>query len=117
MCTTLAKAEKNFAGSAAWKTLRPNTTPRAPASREVLAQFPCAEHLAKVDIRRLTRILQEASRGQLGRDRARQLKAAAKTSFAFTSNTETLALEVRFVVERINLLIDQIDQLDRRIST
>lgn len=87
------------------------------ASREVLAQFPSAEHLAKVDIRRLTRILRQASRGQLGRDHARQLKAAAKKSFAFTSNTETLALEVRFVVERINLLIDQIDQLDRRIGT
>ena len=87
------------------------------ASREVLAQFPSAEHLAKVDIRRLTRILRQASRGQLGRDHAKQLKAAAKTSFAFTSNTETLALEVRFVVERINLLIDQMDQLDRRIGT
>jgi transposase len=85
-------------------------------SREVLAEFPTAQHLAKVDIRRLTRVLREASRGRLGRDHAKRLKAAARNSFAFTSNNETFALEVRFLVERINLLIDQIAQLDRRLG-
>lgn len=85
-------------------------------SREILAEFPTAQHLAKVDIRRLTRVLREASRGRLGRDHAERLKAAARNSFAFTSNNETFALEVRFLVERINLLIDQIAQLDRQLG-
>jgi len=85
-------------------------------SREVLASFPTAQDLAKVDIRRLTRALREASRGRLGRDHAERLKAAARNSFAFTSNHEAFALEVRFLVERINLLIDQIAQLDRRLG-
>ena len=86
------------------------------ASRQVLAAFPTAQDLAKVDIRRLTRVLREASRGRLGRERAKQLKTAARNSFAFTSNNETFALEVRFVVERINLLIEQIADLDRRFG-
>jgi len=85
-------------------------------SREVLASFPTAKDLAKVDIRRLTRVLREASRGRLGRDHAERLKAAARNSFAFTSNHEAFALELRFLVERINLLIDQIAQLDRRLG-
>jgi transposase len=86
------------------------------ASRTVLAAFPTASHLAKVDIRRLTTLLRKASRGRLGRERARQLKTAAKNALALTSNTDALALEVRFVVERINLLIDQIGDLDRRLG-
>jgi len=86
------------------------------ASRKVLAAFPTASELAKVDIRRLTTMLRKASRGRLGRERAKQLKTAAKSSFALTSNTDSLALEVRFVVERINLLIEQIADLDRRFG-
>ena len=35
------------------------------SSRAVLAAFPTARQLAKVDIRRLTRLLQESSRGYL----------------------------------------------------
>lgn len=85
-------------------------------SREILAEFPTAEQLAKVDIRRLTRLLKQASRGRMGRDHAERLKKAAKNSFALTGNTDTLALEVRFIVERLNLLIDQIAQLDKRLG-
>lgn len=86
------------------------------ASREVLAAFPTARDLAKVDLRRLTRMLRKARRGRLGRERAKQLKAAARNSFALTSNIDSLALEVRFVVERINLLIEQIADLDGRFA-
>ena len=85
-------------------------------SREVLAEFPTAEDLAKVDIRRLTRLLREASRGRLGRPLAERLKAAARESFALDADKDALALEVRFIVERLNLLIDQIAQLDKRFS-
>ncbi len=83
-------------------------------SREVLSEFPTAKDLAKVDVRRLTRLLKEASRGRMGRDEAERLKQAARTSFAFSGNTAGLALEIRFIVERLNLLIAQIAQLDKR---
>ena len=85
-------------------------------SREVLAEFPTAEDLAKVDIRRLTRIFREASRGRMGRSHADRLKKAAKNSFALTGNIEGLALEIRFIVERLNLLIEQIAELDKRFG-
>jgi len=87
------------------------------ASRAVLEQFPTAEELAQVDIRRLTRLLREASRRRFGRTKAQRLKTAAKSSFALTHRNEYLALEIRFVVERINLLLEQVAQLDQRMST
>ena len=83
-------------------------------SRQLLAEFPTAEDLAKVDIRRLTRLLKEASRGRMGRAHAERLKEAARNSFALTGNIDALALEIRFVVERLNLLIEQIAELDKR---
>ena len=86
------------------------------ASREILAQFPTADMLAKVDIRRLTRILRQASRGRLGRPQAEGLKRAARSSFGLSGNVDTLALEVRFVVERLNLLLEQIARLDKRFG-
>ena len=85
-------------------------------SRQLLAEFPTAKDLAKVDIRRLTRLFKEASRGRMGRAHAEELKKAAKDSFALTGNTDGLALEVRFIVERLNLLIGQIAQLDKRFA-
>jgi len=85
-------------------------------SRKVLAEFPTAQDLAKVNIRRLTRLLREASRGRMGRSQAEQLKKAARESFALTGNTDALALEIRFLVERLNLLIEQIAQLDKRFA-
>ncbi len=87
------------------------------ASREVLAEFPTAEVLAKVDVRRLTHILREASRGRMGRAKAEQLKQSARDSFALTGKTDALAIEVRFIVERLNLLIEQITQLDKRFAS
>lgn len=86
------------------------------ASRQLLAEFPTAEDLAKVDIRRLTRLLKEASRGRMGRPHAQRLKQAARNSFALTGNTDTLAVEIRFIVERLNLLIEQIARLDKRFA-
>lgn len=87
------------------------------SSRAVLAEFPTAKQLAKVDIRRLTRLLQETSRGYFGRAHAQRLKEAAKSSFALTRRAEALAMEIRFVVERLNVLIDQIAQLEKRWQT
>jgi transposase len=87
------------------------------SSRAVLAAFPTARQLAKVDIRRLTRLLQESSRGYFGRAQAQRLKEAAKSSFALAARAEALALEIRFVIERLNLLIEQIAQLEKRWQT
>ena len=87
------------------------------SSRAVLADFPTAKQLAKVDLRRLTRLLRETSRGCFGRAPAQRLKEAAKNSWALRRRAEALAMEIRFVVEGLNVLIDQIRQLEKRFQT
>ena len=54
--------------------------------------------------------------GLLGRAKANQLKQAAQQSFALRGRQETLALEIRFLVERLNVLLGQIEQLDEQLG-
>jgi len=86
------------------------------SSRVILSHFPTAAELAKVDIRRLTALLCDASRGRKGREDAVRLKEAARNSFARDLSDRNLALEIRFVVERLNLVVDQIAELDQEIK-
>lgn len=86
------------------------------SSRAILSHFPTATELAKVDIRRLTSLLKEASRGRKGRADAERLKEAARNSFACDFDDRNLTLEIRFVVERLNLVLEQIAELDREIK-
>ena len=86
------------------------------ASRELLEHFPTADQLAKVDIRRLTSLLSKASRGRMGREQAESLKRAAKQSFAGKQTNRNLVLQIRMIVERLNLTLAQIKELDREAA-
>lgn len=86
------------------------------ASREILSHFPTAAELAKVDIRRLTRLMQRASRGGKGRQEAKQLQQAAQNSFARDCMDRNLALEIKIIVERLNLVLEHIKELDREMQ-
>ena len=85
-------------------------------SLKVLTAFPTADALSQVDIRRLTSLMKKASRGRKKRTDAEALKQAARTSLAAGTHREQLALEIRLLVERLNLLLRQIDELDKRFA-
>jgi transposase len=86
------------------------------ASRALLAEYPTANDLAKADVRRLTSILEKKSRGRMGRQKAEKLKKEAKKSFCLNGPLEALGLEIQVVLQRVNLLVDQIKMLDRKIK-
>ena len=50
-------------------------------SKEVLSQYPTPEGMLTVSIRKLTTLLEKASHGRFGKEKAEQLKAAAASSF------------------------------------
>ena len=84
------------------------------ASKELLALYPTAEEISKVDIRTLTRIIKKASNGRKGREHAQRLKTAAKGSFSLSGANMSFGLEVKFLVERMNVLVQQIAELDKQ---
>ncbi len=87
------------------------------ASLKVLEDFPTAEAIAKVDLRRLSGILRKSSRGRLGRDKAQQLKKAARNSFAACNSSKALEIAVKYSIQQLNMLLDQIAQLDKLIQS
>ena len=86
------------------------------SSLELLKQFPTAEQLAKIDIRKLTALLKKASNGQLGNTKTKLIKNVARTSFALNCGKQILSLEIRMVVERLNLILDHIKELEKLIA-
>lgn len=84
------------------------------ASLELLSQFPTAKDLAEVDLRELTKILKDSSKGRMGRQRAQQIKSSAKNSFAINQSIDSFVIEIRFIVQRMNLLSSQIEELCRQ---
>lgn len=86
------------------------------ASRELLAQYPTAEDIKKIDIRKFTRILKEASKGRMGRVKAQQLKSAAKNSFSMAGTNLSFTLEIKFLVQRMNILLEQMGELEKQIK-
>ena len=86
------------------------------ASLQLLAAFPTADALGKVDVRRLTSMMTKASRGRFGRTKAEEIKQSARRSLAWGAHREQLAIEIRFLVERLNLLLRQIEDLDKRFA-
>ncbi len=83
---------------------------------DILVELPIADAVAKIDVRRLTNLMKRASHGRSGRLKAVQLKKAAKHSFADSNKAMLFAMEVQFTVQRLNLLIEQIGQLQNQLS-
>lgn len=80
--------------------------------RAALLEFGTPAALGKADVRRVERVLREASRGRFGREKAVELKALAKRSVGVTYASEAYAFELRRIIGLIGLLDDEVGALD-----
>ena len=87
-----------------------------PTYRELLQHCATPEQVLSADIRTLTRILKEASRGRLGRAKAEQLKAVAKDSVGVGFGSKTLAFEVRMLMEELDFVREQIAEVETELA-
>lgn len=86
------------------------------ASKEVLANYPTPEDLLSVSTRKLSNLLEKASRGRLGKEKAEQLKAAAVNSFGVSFAKDAFAFQIRQLIEQLEFLEGQIAELEEQIS-
>ena len=85
-------------------------------ARAVLNEYGTAARVAATDIRTLTRTVKEASRGRHGREKAAEIKEAAKRSVGTTFAAEALAFEARHVADLVDHLDAEIGRLDAEIA-
>jgi transposase len=87
----------------------------------VLRAYADPRSLRRFGLARLTRLLQQASRGNHGEPKARQLLAAAAEALALYSSDQldfhSLAEDIAAEVRTIDALDLEIDRLDERITT
>lgn len=82
----------------------------------ILSEFGTPARVASTDIRTLTRVIREASRGHHGREKAEEVKAAAKTSVGSAWASEALAFELAHITALIDHMDEEIAALDTKIA-
>ena len=85
-------------------------------SREVLLNYSTPEELSQINTRKLANLLDKASRGRFGKDKALQIKDVAAPSFGITIATDAFAFQLRLLLEQISFIEDQVEVLDLQIA-
>lgn len=85
-------------------------------SKEVLSKYPTPEDMLAVTTNKLTKLLEKASHGRFGREKAAQLKAAAADSFGISFAKDAFAFQIRQLIEQLKFLEGQIEELENQIS-
>ena len=85
-------------------------------SKEVLSQYPTPEDMLTVSTKKLTNLLEKASRGRFGKEKAEQLKSVAANSFGVSFAKDAFSFQIKQLVEQIGFLEKQIEELEERIA-
>lgn len=80
----------------------------------ILRQYPSAAKLAACRCNALAALLRKTSRGRFGQSKAEHLKQLAKSSIGNPSPARTL--ELRMLLDRIDLLSEQISEYEQEIK-
>jgi len=83
---------------------------------EVLSTYTTPNELADCDLSELTALIQKASRGRLGEERARQLQDTAKRSFGVSLGLDAFTLQLRLLLEQLKFIRQQVDELSTAIT-
>ena len=85
------------------------------SSRALLAQSPLPEEIAKLSTRKLTNILKKASRGQFGKEKAKEIKKISGQSFGSKLALDVSALSCKILLFQIEHLEYQIAEIEKQI--
>jgi transposase len=82
--------------------------------RAMLSEFPTAKAVAGCHLTRLTNLLSAASKGHYGRDKAIEIRGAAKVSVG--THSDFKALELKQTLALIQMMEAQIDEVEAKIN-
>ncbi len=87
------------------------------SSRELLRKAVTADEIAQFDVSELTRLLQNTSRGRFGSGKAQAIQHAALHSVGIGFLTDAVRIEMRCLLEQIDLLDAQVAQIEDASAT
>lgn len=86
------------------------------SSLEILSQYTTPEEILAVDSSKLADILDKASRGRLGQNKADEIQDFARNSFGIVAASSSLSLIIRQLIEQLRSLEKSIEVFDKEIS-
>ena len=90
------------------------STVHSKAIYTLLAEFPSASHIATANLKHLTVLLETASKGHFSRDKATEIREAAKRSIG--SSFAAKSLELRHTIKLIDELTSEIREIEAEIK-
>jgi len=90
------------------------STIHAKAVYELLSEFPGAYQVASANLKHLTALLETASKGHFGRDKANEIREAARQSIS--SYLPSKSLELKHTINLIRELSSEIDEIEAEIK-
>ena len=81
----------------------------------LLTEFPGAQQIASSHLTHLKTILSDASKGRYGREKAVEIRDAAKNSIG--SRMPAKSLELRHTIQLIQVLDEEIDEIENEINS
>jgi transposase len=87
-----------------------------PTPRALLARWPVAEDVARASTRALLTLVKEVLRNHITPERVRTLQATAKTNIALRTGMEARRGEIARLLTRWDLLIAQIEDVERQLG-
>ena len=85
-------------------------------SKELFLQCPTPEDMLAVSSRKLTSLLQKASHGRFGEEKAKEIRSAAVGSFGVGFAKNAFAFQIRQLIEQLMFSENQIEELEEQIS-
>ncbi len=85
-------------------------------SRAFLKRCPTPEECESIDIRTLANLLDRASHGKLGREKAASLKKAAKGSCGIRLANDAFSFQIKMLAKQIEFIEEQISEVDAKIK-
>ena len=86
------------------------------SSTELLLNCPTPEDMLSVSTRKLTNILNKASHGRFGKEKAEAVKEAAKNTFGVAFAKDAFSFQIKQLMEQIVFLENQLSELEDQIA-
>jgi transposase len=85
-------------------------------SKEVLTNFTTPEELSQINTRKLSNLINKASKGRFGTEKALEMKAIASKSLGIRFATDAFAFQLRQIVEQLEFVESKVAELDEQIA-
>lgn len=85
-------------------------------SKEILKNYTSPEEIASINTRKLTHLLEKASKGRFGKEKALEIKAVANHSLGIQLAIDAFSFQLRQLIEQIEFVEQQIALLDQQIE-